>query len=193
VTRCYLAFTAFAAALGLFSGQPVERCWGICAAIGYTAAAAVRTVARRRERTTIAGHSVTGQAGQFLAAAALTVALGCALMTVFGLPAAAGLPGWPGDPRLWLTLAGSAGFFAAFAIAGAGTRRALRCTAVALASPVISLQVATGGTDFPVIALLCVSLALAADRPAGAAVATGIACALKATAWPAVHRGHARG
>jgi len=242
VTRCYLAFAAFAAGLGLFSAQPIERCWGSWAAIGYAAAAVMTSVARHRERTTTAVDPIPNRVGQAMAAAALAIALACAtiaplawqawaglpggagegplsvlvqaasrllrhgtpylpaaglshvlaydpyepLMTVFGLPAAAGLPGWAGDPRLWLTVAGSAGFFLAFAITGAGGRRALRDTAFALASPVISLQVTTGGTDVPVIALLCVSLALGSRRPAGAAVTTGMACALKATAWPAV-------
>jgi hypothetical protein len=37
VTRWYLAFAAFAAALASFSGQPIERCLGTCAAIGYAA------------------------------------------------------------------------------------------------------------------------------------------------------------
>jgi hypothetical protein len=38
VTRWYLAFAAFAAALAVASGQPIERCWGTWAAIGYATA-----------------------------------------------------------------------------------------------------------------------------------------------------------
>jgi hypothetical protein len=56
------------------------------------------------------------------------------------------------------------------------------------ASPVIAFPLAVGITDPPVIALLFVTLALIA-RPSNlrhAAVALGVACAMKATAWPAL-------
>jgi phosphatidylinositol alpha-1,6-mannosyltransferase len=240
VTRCYLAFAVFAAALGLFSGQPVERCWGTWAAFGYAAAAMIMSLSSRPGQ---AGTGTSRRAGRGIpAAAAHGVALAFAtiaplawqawaglpsrvgegsltvvaragaqlvrhgspylpaaglshvlaydpyepLMAVFGLPDAAGLSGWAGNPRLWLTLAGIAGIFAGFLSQGGGGATAVRNTAFAVASPVISLQMLTGGTDVPVIALLCASLALAGRRPAEAAVTAGLACALKATAWPAV-------
>jgi Glycosyltransferase family 87 len=237
MTRCYLAFAAFAAALGLFSDQPIERCWGSWAAVGYAVAAAVIAFAHRRRLGTggvAAAHAVAlgcaivaplawqawaglpshvgegsltviVQAGRqlldhgtpYLPAASLSRVLAYdpyePLMAVFGLPRAAGagaLTGWAGDPRLWLTLTGTAVLYFAFRLAaadqGAPGRTALRNTVVALASPVISLQVATGGTDVPVIALLCLSLVLAARSPRASGVAAGIACALKATAWPAL-------
>jgi hypothetical protein len=53
---------------------------------------------------------------------------------------------------------------------------------------VIAFPLAVGITDPPVIALMFLTLALIA-RPSGvirAAVALGVACAMKATAWPAV-------
>ena len=56
------------------------------------------------------------------------------------------------------------------------------------ASPVIAFPLAVGITDPPVIALLLLTLALIA-RPSGlvrAAAALGVACAMKATAWPAI-------
>ena len=56
------------------------------------------------------------------------------------------------------------------------------------ASPIIALPLAVGITDPPVIALMFLTLALIA-RPSGvvrAAVALGVACAMKATAWPAI-------
>jgi phosphatidylinositol alpha-1,6-mannosyltransferase len=56
------------------------------------------------------------------------------------------------------------------------------------ASPVIAFPLAVGITDPPVIALMLLTLALVA-RPSGlfrAAAALGVACAMKATAWPAV-------
>jgi hypothetical protein len=94
---------------------------------------------------------------------------------------------------------------------GAGTP--LRSTALAVASPVLALPIAIGTTDPPVIALTCLALACASRStgsrpapgvPAGtgsappgaaarwitwnglAALAIGTACAMKATAWPAL-------
>ena len=52
----------------------------------------------------------------------------------------------------------------------------------------IAFPLAVGITDPPVIALMFLTLALIA-RPSGlfrAATALGVACAMKATAWPAV-------
>ena len=227
MTRWYLAFAAFAAALALVSSQPVERCWGTWAAIGYAAAAAITAAAPRRRAAAMvialafataaplawqawaglpslvgegpltvvarAGGELLRHGTPYLPAAGLTRVLAYdpyePLMAVFGMPGAAGLGGWArwaGNPRLWLVLAGAAGAYLAFRIPGARPRQALGATALALASPVLSLEVAAGGTDIPVVALLCVALALAAEAPPMAAVVTGIACALKATAWPAV-------
>jgi hypothetical protein len=234
VTRWYLAFAAFAAVLAVASRQPIERCWGTWAAIGYATATAITAAApRRRERQTAAvalgcaagcatvaplawqafaglpsragqgSLTVIAQAGgqllrhgtPYLPAAGLTHVLAYdpyePLMAVFGLPNAAGLTGWPANPRLWLALAGTAGVYLAFRIPGAPPRRALRSTALALASPVLALPLAAGGSDLPVIASLCVALALADRAPRraaalGAALAAGMACALKAIAWPAV-------
>ena len=229
MARWYLAFAAFAAALAVASGQPIERCWGTWAAIGYATAAAITAAApRRRDRQAAAvalgcaagcatvaplawqafaglpsragqgSLTVIAQAGgqllrhgtPYLPAAGLTHVLAYdpyePLMAVFGLPNAAGLTGWPANPRLWLALAGTAGVYLAFRIPGAPPRQALRSTALALASPVLALPLATGGTDLPVIALLCVALALAERAPRRAALAAGMACALKAIAWPAV-------
>ena len=234
MARWYLAFATFAAVLSVASGQPIERCWGTWAAIGYATAAAITAAApRRQERQAAAvalgcaagcatvaplawqafaglpsragqgSLTVIAQAGghllrhgtPYLPAAGLTHVLAYdpyePLMAVFGLPNAAGLTGWPANPRLWLTLAGTAGVYLAFRIPGAPPRQALRSTALALASPVLALPLATGGSDLPVIASLCVALALADRAPRHAAalaagLAAGMACALKAIAWPAV-------
>ena len=234
LTRWYLAFAAFAAGLALVSSQPIERCWGTWAAIGYAAAAAVTTAAPHRRATALgcaaagatvapltwqtfaglpsrAGEgplTVVAQAGRELLRhgtpylpAGLNHVLAYdpyePLMTVFGLPNAAGLAGWPANPRLWLTAAAAPCVYLAFRLPAAPQRRALdstalRNSALALASPILSLPLATGGSDLPVIALLCAAVALTA--PAGsssrrttlAALAAGAACALKAIAWPAV-------
>jgi hypothetical protein len=118
-------------------------------------------------------------------------------MTIFGLPAAAGLPGAAGNPRLWMGLAAAAIFVAAFRLATPG--RALRSTVFAFASPVLALPLTTGLTDLPVLALLSLTLAGTAAYPQRgrpvqgrrrahltAAIALGVACAIKATAWPAL-------
>jgi hypothetical protein len=95
-----------------------------------------------------------------------------------------------------------------------GRTLALRNTALAVLSPVLAMPITLGTTDPPVIALICLALACAtrpaaddlraaaaadvappADRTIGrrqitttevAALAIGVACAMKATAWPAL-------
>jgi hypothetical protein len=96
---------------------------------------------------------------------------------------------------------------------GPGRQMWLRNTALAVMSPVLALPIALGVTDPPVIGLICLALACANRRPrphpparrstadvpspdgaparwiswAGlAALAIGTACAMKATAWPAL-------
>jgi hypothetical protein len=116
------------------------------------------------------------------------------VMAVFGLPKALGASGLLADPRVWLTAVSIVLIWAAFAIA-APHRHCDSCrhgvllsTVFIAASPVIAFPLAVGITDPPVIALMFLTLALIA-RPSGigrAAVALGVACAMKATAWPAV-------
>jgi hypothetical protein len=110
-------------------------------------------------------------------------------MTVFGLPAAVGLHGATGNPRLWMGITTAAVLAAAFRLARPGS--VLRCTTFALASPVLALPLTTGLTDPPVLALLGLAFACVAARPGqriqlAAAIALGTACAIKATAWPAL-------
>ncbi len=116
------------------------------------------------------------------------------VMAVFGLPRALGATGLIADPRIWLTLVSIALIWAAFAVAAPHRHcepcrhNVLLSTVFITASPMIALPLAVGITDPPVIALIFLTLALIA-RPSGvvrAAVALGVACAMKATAWPAV-------
>jgi hypothetical protein len=136
-------------------------------------------------------------------------------MTVFGLFRAAGLPGMTGDPRLWITLTCLVLLTVAFGLAAphqvprAGRRhQALRRAVFAVTTPVLALPLSVGITDPPVLALFCVALAclgagpaasgaagfggrvsphrIRPSRPMGAALAIGIACAMKSTAWPAL-------
>ncbi len=128
------------------------------------------------------------------------------VMTLFGLPSAAGLGGLAGNSGVWIAVGTVIPLAAAFWIAVPHRgcppcrRDALLATAVAVASPVIGLNLAVITTDPPVLALILLALALAA-RPAGTShptgawriagavgsgVALGIACDLKSTAWLAV-------
>ena len=136
------------------------------------------------------------------------------VMTLFGLPSAVGLGGLAGNSGVWIAIGTAIPLAAAFWIAmpargddspyppRQGTHRgcpacrrdALLATAVALASPVIGLNLAVITTDPPVLALILLALALAAPSGrtsrlagiTGSGVALGAACDLKSTAWLAV-------
>jgi hypothetical protein len=120
-------------------------------------------------------------------------------MTVFGLPGAFGLEGVAGDPRVWLCAASCLLFVLAFRVAGHPD--AAHWGVFMVASPVVAFPLAVGVTDPPVLALICLTLALlsrplgswaAPGPPAGgwlvwpAAMTLGVAGAMKATAWPAL-------
>jgi hypothetical protein len=117
------------------------------------------------------------------------------VMEIFGLPRAAGLPGVLGDPRVWVSVLTIALFAVAFAVMSPhGPRGCTPCrhrvaglTALAVASPVIAYPLALGITDPPVIAALCLTLALASrGLLVRAALVLAVACAAKTTAWAAV-------
>ncbi|HUY51475.1 MAG TPA: glycosyltransferase 87 family protein [Streptosporangiaceae bacterium] len=107
-------------------------------------------------------------------------------MALFGIPRALFGPGLLTDPRIWFCL-GFAAVFAA-ALAASGARDVLRWTALVTATPVIAFSLTVGGTDIPVLALLCLGLALLWRRPQpiAAGLVLGVAAATKATAWPAL-------
>ena len=116
-------------------------------------------------------------------------------MAVFGLPKALGATGLIADPRVWMTLVSIGLIAAAFWLAAPHpncrpcTRNVALSTVFAASSPVIAFPLSVGITDPPVIALLLVTLALAARpgrRAMWAGTVLGIASSLKATAWPAV-------
>ena len=116
------------------------------------------------------------------------------VMAVFGLPKALGLPGLLADPRPWLAAATFLFLLAAFKISrisriGDIPVTPLGLAALAISSPVLAFPLAEGITDPPVIALTCLALALLI-RFGGSgwqpAVALGVVCAMKYTAWPAL-------
>jgi hypothetical protein len=232
----FAAFAVFAVAVGLFSGQPVQKTWGVCAAGGYAVAALVAVSWWPRGRDAALSVAVAGalaapvawmatfgrgmskvgegslavvarsgvllvrHGSPYLPPGQLTHVLAYdpyePLMAVFGLPGAVGLHGATGNPRLWFGMTGGALLGLAFRIVRRG--RVLPYTAFAFGSPVVALQLTVSGTDVPVLALLCLALASASDDPSlapafrfpsplvVAGVAVGVACALKAIAWPAL-------
>jgi hypothetical protein len=105
-------------------------------------------------------------------------------MAIFGIPRALLGPGLVTDPRVWFCLGFVVLFAAALAVAGA--RDVLRWTVLVAATPVIAFSLSVGGTDVPVLALLCLGLALLwrRPRPVMAGLVLGVAAATKATAWP---------
>jgi hypothetical protein len=119
------------------------------------------------------------------------------LMTLFGLPSAAVLGGLAGNSGVWIAVGTVIPLAAAFLVAiphrgcPACRRDALLATAVALASPVLALNLAVITTDPPVLALILLALALAARTArisgiTGSGIALGAAWDLKSTAWLAV-------
>jgi hypothetical protein len=118
------------------------------------------------------------------------------VMTLFGLPAAVGVGGLAGNAGVWLALGTVAVLALALRIAMPAARRdVLLATAVAVASPVIGLNLAVITTDPPVLAFMLLALTLsavpastapAAARTVGSGIALGVACDLKSTAWLAI-------
>jgi len=131
------------------------------------------------------------------------------VMTLFGLPSAAGLAGLAGNSGVWLAAGTVVVLAAAFWIAQphracvSCRRDALLGLAIAVASPVIGLNLAVITTDPPVLAFILLALALASCPAREAAAVTprtqaavaravwsgaalGVACDLKSTAWLAV-------
>jgi hypothetical protein len=115
------------------------------------------------------------------------------VMAVFGLPRALGLPGLLADPRPWLAAVTFLLLLAAFRISrisriGDIPVTPLGLAALAISSPVLAFPLAEGITDPPVIALTGLALALLIRFGSGwqPAVALGVVCAMKYTAWPAL-------
>jgi hypothetical protein len=108
------------------------------------------------------------------------------VMSLFGIPRALFGSATIADPRVWFGTA----FLVVFglALAATGAQHVLRWTLFVAATPVIAFELAVGGTDIPILALMCLGLALLWRRPRFmlAGLAIGVASAAKATAWPAV-------
>jgi hypothetical protein len=108
------------------------------------------------------------------------------VMALFGVPRALFGSHVITDPRVWFGLAFVVIFW--FALKVAGARNCGRWTVFIAASPVIAFELAVGGTDVPILALMCLGFALLWRQPRFvlAGIALGLASAAKATAWPAV-------
>ncbi|HWG62330.1 MAG TPA: glycosyltransferase family 87 protein [Streptosporangiaceae bacterium] len=112
-------------------------------------------------------------------------------LAVFGLPHALFGTGILTDPRIWFGLVFIAAFGAALRIGS--VPHPWLWTAVVTASPIIAYPLSTGGDDLPVLAMMCLGLALLRpaqtrtwSRIAAAGLVLGLAAAMKATAWPAL-------
>ena len=122
------------------------------------------------------------------------------VMALFGLPGALGVPGmtWP-----WLIAGTFLLLYATFLVtltprADGRRRDALGHATFWLSCPIMAFPLTMGITDPPMIALICLALALLSRglaRPTGqaqsrdtilAAAVLGVACATKYTAWPAL-------
>jgi hypothetical protein len=108
------------------------------------------------------------------------------VMSLFGIPRALFGSHVVTDPRVWFGIAFLVVFW--LALKATDARNPVRWTVLIAASPVIAFELAVGGTDIPILALLCLGFALLWRRPRFvlAGIALGLASAAKATAWPAV-------
>ena len=116
-------------------------------------------------------------------------------MEIFGLPRSAGLAGVLGDPRIWTTLVTITALAAAFTVVSPHRIRDCRqcrnrlawLTTVAVVSPVVAFPLSVGVTDPPVIAITCLTLALAyRGKLVQAGLVLALACAMKTTAWAVI-------
>jgi hypothetical protein len=108
------------------------------------------------------------------------------VMSLFGIPRALFGSHVITDPRVWFGLAFLLIFW--LALRAAGAKNCIRWTVFIAACPVIAFELAVGGDDIPIVALMCLGFALLWRRPrfALAGIALGLASAAKSTAWPAV-------
>jgi Glycosyltransferase family 87 len=107
-------------------------------------------------------------------------------MTAFGLFWALTGPSPLADPRVWFGVAFVV--FFALALRVAKAKDVTRWTVFVTATPIIAFELAVGGTDVPIIALICLGFALLwrYPHPVLAGLAFGGAASMKATAWPAL-------
>ena len=85
-------------------------------------------------------------------------------LAIFGLPHALFGGGLLTDPRVWFGVVFVAAFGTALKVSG--VRRPWLWTVVVTASPIVAYPLSTGGDDLPVLALICLGLALLRPRAA---------------------------
>src|SRR5215831_16240193 len=217
LTGLFAASAAYALVMALVTSNPLHRTWGIFAACSYLLAAMVMLALKARGVDPALLISLAGalvlplglmaadrlqqpevrvinksasllvhHGTPYLGPAALATAHSpnifdpyLPLMTLFGFSVLT-------DPRIWFGVGFMVIFAAALTVVGA--RDVVRWTVLVTASPVIAFSLAVGGTDVPVLAFICLGLALLwrEPHPVLAGLALGISCAMKATAWPAL-------
>jgi Glycosyltransferase family 87 len=217
LTGLFAASAAYAILMALVTNNPLHRTWGIFAACFYLLAAMVVLVLKSRGVDPALLISLAGalvlplglmaadrlqqpevrvinksasllvhHGTPYLGPAALAAAHSpnifdpyLPLMTLFGVPRAVLGFSVLTDPRIWFGVGFMVIFAAALTVVGA--RDVVRWT-------VIAFSLAVGGTDVPVLAFICLGLALLwrEPHPILAGLALGISCAMKATAWPAL-------
>jgi hypothetical protein len=106
-------------------------------------------------------------------------------LAVFGVPHALFGGGLLTDPRLWFGAVFALGFAGTLSLSG--VPRPWLWTAVVTASPIIAFPLTTGGDDLPVLALICVGLALLRTGQAPRAAlqpGAGLRPVLRPVRWP---------
>src|ERR1700728_1741884 len=85
------------------------------------------------------------------------------VMSLFGIPRALFGSHVITDPRVWFGLAFLVIFW--LALRAAGAKNCVRLTVLGAACAVIAFEVAVGGDDIPIVALMCLGVALLWRRP----------------------------
>ncbi|MFJ6619224.1 hypothetical protein ACIQOW_16790 [Kitasatospora sp. NPDC091335] len=210
----WLVAAGWAGAFPVVSGLGPHRSWGLCAAVGYLAAALAVVVPRRRGREVSVAVAAVGAVLVPLLVLVLdgrgqsevgVIERSGSLLLHTGTPYLADpqtvaqySPYLPGLALLGLprALLGSsplgdarlwcAAVFLVCVLRTVPAGRRLGAAALTV-SPVVALPLCVSGVDLPLTGLLWLALVRAAERrPVAAGSALAAACAMKWTAWPAL-------
>src|SRR5487761_1708600 len=203
VALAFAGCALYAGGVALFTTNDLHRLWGTAAAVGYLVAAIV-TLAWRSRGLDLA--LLSGLCGALLVPLGWLAVQGRQQPEVSVLIKSAQLLVHDGTPYQSTAALAAAHHPYAYdpylpvmtlfglprALAAAGAQDWIRWTAFVTASPVIAFELAVGGTDIPVLGLMCLGFALLwrtarrQPRPVLAGLVLGVDAAMKATAWPAL-------